>query len=59
MTDKFTYSFVCGCKAILDMEISNKIDYVPKCLKCGGSMQCRYSIDNNGLLWLNEAILHE
>lgn len=54
----FTYSFICmKDKSELNMEISRQLDYIPQCLKCGQNMIIRYSINNDGEIWLNSAIL--
>ena len=39
------------------MDISHEINYTPVCLKCGGHLDLRYSIDANGELWMNDEIL--
>ena len=56
----FTYNLVCmKDQSQLNIEISREIDYIPKCLKCNGNMTFRYSIDNNGEIWMNDAILRD
>lgn len=55
----WTYSFICKCKAMLDMEIGHELNYTPVCLKCGSQLDLRYSIDSFGEIWMNYEILHE
>lgn len=56
----YTYSFICmKDKSVMNLEISRELDYIPKCLKCNGNMILRYSINNDGEIWMNSAILHE
>ena len=58
-TGDYTYSFICKCGAVLDLELSKKIHYNPKCLKCNSSrLQLRYSIIL-GDLWMNDEILRD
>ena len=44
---------------IATLEVSRELDYIPKCLKCARDMVIRYSINDNGDIWMNENILHE
>jgi len=46
-------------KSIMLLELSRELDYIPKCLKCARDMVIRYSINDNGDIWMNETILHE
>ena len=56
----YTYSFFCKKdKSIMNLDLSRELDYIPSCLKCNSNMIIRYSIDNNGELWMNSAIMHE
>ena len=56
----YTYSYLCMYdKSIMLLELSKELEYIPKCLKCARDMVIRYSIDANGELWMNEAIMHE
>ena len=56
----YTYSFLCmQDKSIMLLELSRELDYIPKCLKCARDMVIRYSIGNNGDIWMNETILHD
>ena len=58
-TGDYTYSFICKCGAVLDLELSKEIHYNPKCLKCNSSrLQLRYSIIL-GDLWMNDEILRD
>ncbi len=43
----------------MNLELSKQIGYIPKCLKCNSNMIMRYSINNDGDIWMNSAILHE
>ena len=54
----YTYSFICKCKSELYLELSHKISYSPKCLKCGSTqLKLRYTIIH-GDLWMSDD-LHE
>ena len=56
----YTYSFICMIdRSELNLELSKELDYLPKCLKCNKSMVIRYSINNNGDIWMNSAIMHD
>ena len=56
----YTYNFICmKDRSELNLELSRELDYLPKCLKCGKSMILKYSINNDGEIWMNSAILHE
>jgi hypothetical protein len=55
-----TYSFSCSNdNSIMSIEISRELDYTPKCLKCNRTMHLRYSISNDGEVWMNSGIMHE
>jgi hypothetical protein len=55
----FTYSFICmRDKSVMDLELGRELNYIPKCLKCNGNMTIRFSINNDGEVWMNEAILN-
>jgi hypothetical protein len=43
----------------MNIELSREIDFIPRCLKCNSDMVIRYSIDNDGELWMNFSIMHE
>jgi hypothetical protein len=56
----FTYGFLCmDDRSEMTIELSRELDFVPKCLKCNGKMTIRYSIDNDGEIWMNSSIMHE
>jgi hypothetical protein len=56
----YTYAFYCKKdKSEMTLELSKELDYIPSCLKCNGKLTIRYSIDNNGSIWMNSAIMHE
>ena len=56
----FTYSFLCMYdRSEMNIELSRELDFAPKCLKCNGKMTIRYSIDNDGEIWMNSSIMHE
>lgn len=56
----FTYNLLCTYdKSEMNLEISRELDYIPKCLKCNKNMILRYSINNDGEIWMNSAIMHE
>lgn len=56
----YTYSYICmQDKSIMLLELSKELEYIPKCLKCAREMILRYSIGDNGELWMNEEILHD
>ena len=58
-TGDYTYSFICKCGAVLNLELSKEIHYNPKCLRCNSSrLQLRYSIIL-GDLWMNDEILRD
>ena len=55
----YTYSFICKCGSVLDLELSKEIGYMPKCLRCNSSrLQLRYSIIN-GEIYMNDDILRD
>lgn len=56
----YTYNFICmKDRSTMNLEISKKLDYLPKCLKCDQSMTLRYSINDDGDIWMNSAIMHD
>ncbi len=56
----YTYSYLCmQDRSIMLLELSKELDYIPKCLKCARDMIMRYSINNDGDIWMNDDILHE
>jgi hypothetical protein len=56
----FTYGFLCMYdRSEMNIELSREIDFEPRCLKCNGNMTIRYSIDNDGEIWMNSSIMHE
>jgi hypothetical protein len=56
----YTYNFVCmKDRSEMNIELSTQIGYKPKCLKCGGYMILRYSIDDSGELYMNDDILND
>jgi hypothetical protein len=56
----YTYGFYCSKdKSEMTLELSKELDYIPSCLKCNSRMIIRYSIDNDGSIWMNSAIMHE
>ncbi len=56
----YTYNFLCRSdNSEMNLELSKELDYLPKCLKCSKTMLLRYSIDNNGSIWMNSAIMHD
>ncbi len=56
----YTYSYLCRQdRSMMLLELSKEIGFSPKCLKCGRDMVLKYSIDDNGDIWMNEDILHE
>jgi hypothetical protein len=54
----YTYAWQCICKAEMTMNIS-KLTYIPECLLCGELMFMMYSIDPDGAIWMNKALLLE
>jgi hypothetical protein len=36
-----------------------KLTYIPECLQCGELMFMMYSIDPDGAIWMNKALLIE
>ncbi len=55
----YTYSFICKCNSVLNLELSKKIWDTPKCLKCNSSqLELRYSIIN-GEIYMNDDILRD
>ena len=56
----YTYNLLCmSDRSELNIELSREIDFIPKCLKCNKTMILRYSINNDGDIWMNSAIMHE
>ncbi len=56
----FTYSFLCKYdNSEMNIELSRELDFFPKCLKCNKTMILRYSINNDGEIWMNSAVMHE
>lgn len=56
----FTYNFLCiSDRSEMNIELSRELDFIPKCLKCNKNMIIRYSINDNGEIWMNSAIMHE
>ena len=54
----YTYGWICICKSEMEMHIS-KLTYIPECLQCGELMFMMYSIDPDGAVWMNKALLIE
>jgi hypothetical protein len=52
----YTYGWKCICKSEMEMHIS-KLTYIPECLQCGELMFMMYSIDPDGAVWMNKALL--
>jgi hypothetical protein len=56
----YTYSFICMTdRSEMNIELSRELDFIPKCLKCHKNMIIRYSINNDGDIWMNSAIMHD
>jgi hypothetical protein len=56
----FTYNFLCmSDKSEMNIELSKELDFLPKCLKCNKTMILKYSINNDGDIWMNSAIMHD
>jgi hypothetical protein len=56
----YTYNYLCmQDQSEMNIELSREIDFIPRCLKCNSDMVIRYSIDNDGELWMNYSIMHE
>ena len=56
----YTYNFLCRQdQSTMNLELSKELDYIPQCLKCNARMVLRYSINNDGEIWMNSAIMHE
>ena len=56
----YTYNLLCMTdRSELNIELSREIDFIPKCLKCNRVMILRYSINNDGDIWMNSAIMHD
>jgi hypothetical protein len=52
----YTYGWKCICKSEMEMHIS-KLTCIPECLLCGELMFMMYSIDPDGAVWMNKALL--
>jgi len=52
----YTYGWKCICKSEMEMHIA-KLRYIPECLLCGELMFMMYSIDPDGAVWMNKALL--
>jgi hypothetical protein len=52
----YTYGWKCICKSEMEMHIT-KLTYIPECLQCGELMFMMYSIDPDGAIWMNKALL--
>jgi hypothetical protein len=56
----YTYGYLCMYdRSQMNIELSREIDFIPRCLKCNSDMVLRYSIDNDGEIWMNFSIMHE
>jgi len=56
----FTYNFLCmSDRSEMNIELSRELDFLPKCLKCNKTMILKYSINNDGDIWMNSAIMHD
>jgi hypothetical protein len=56
----YTYNFLCMYdRSEMNIELSREIDFEPVCLKCSQDMVLKYSIDNDGEIWMNFSIMHE
>jgi hypothetical protein len=56
----YTYNYLCiQDQSEMNIELSKEIDFVPRCLKCTKDMTLKYSIDNDGEIWMNFSIMHE
>lgn len=53
-----TYGWKCKCGSEMTMDII-KLRYIPECLLCGDLMFMMYSIDAEGAIWMNKALLLE
>jgi hypothetical protein len=53
-----TYGWRCICKSEMEMHIS-KLTCIPQCLLCGELMYMMYSINPQGEIWMNKALLLE
>jgi hypothetical protein len=55
---KHTYGWICKCGSEIEMDVV-RIIAIPKCLSCGELMFMMYSIDPDGAIWMNKALLLE
>jgi hypothetical protein len=56
----YTYNYLCMYdRSEMNIELSREIDFEPRCLKCASNMTLKYSIDNDGEIWMNFSIMHE
>jgi hypothetical protein len=53
-----TYGWQCKCGSEMTMDII-KLTCIPQCLLCGELMYMMYSIDPDGAVWMNKALLLE
>jgi hypothetical protein len=53
-----TYGWKCICKSEMEMHII-KLRSIPECLLCGELMYMMYSINPQGEIWMNKALLLE
>lgn len=58
MRNSHTYGWICKCGSEIDMDVV-KLIAIPKCLLCGELMYMMYSIDPQGGIWMNKALLLE
>lgn len=54
--DNYSYGWKCKCGSEMEMNII-KLNYIPECLLCGDRMAMMYSINPNGEIWMNKAVL--
>ena len=53
-----TYGWQCKCGSEMTMDVI-RLKAIPECLLCGDQMFMMYSIDNQGAVWMNKALLLE
>jgi hypothetical protein len=53
-----TYGWRCRCGSEMTMDVI-KLRSIPECLLCGDLMFMMYSIDPQGAVWMNKALLIE
>jgi hypothetical protein len=53
-----TYGWKCRCGEELFMEVI-RLKSIPECFICGEKMFMMYSINEQGSLWMNKALLLE